>query len=91
MSFIAETGVIYDNYNYLGHKGILIFDKSFSCALTVMRPVPQTKAAAFWIVREQAVFNFRSRSFKSIRTLEPSLLPFLRSHFSSKLLFTLLI
>ena len=50
-----------------------------------MRPAHERIALAFWMVREQADFNFRSRSFEHPKT-GPSLLPFDRSQSDSQLL-----
>lgn len=52
-----------------------------------MRRHASKQAAAFWIVREEADFNLqKSLDLEHTETPEPSLLPFHRSHFDSKLL-----
>ena len=54
-----------------------------------MRPAPLDLAAAFWIVREQAVVNLKKPLFGASERA-PSLLPLHRSQLDSKLLLALL-
>jgi len=78
-----------DRYNYTDNERIVMISYSFSRASTVMRPAPLVKAAAFWIVREQATFNFRSRSDRASEPRAFAANRIIEANFNSKLLLTL--